>query len=42
MLLTVDRLKKFFADPKPNEDNGVVDYSFRMALTGLLPPTQKA
>src|SRR5262252_2505040 len=35
-------VKEFFADPKPNADNGVVDYSFRMALTGLLPPTQKA
>src|SRR5215469_7451487 len=26
--------KEFFADPKPNEDNRVVDYSFRMPLTG--------
>src|SRR6516162_5173481 len=26
--------KEFFADPKPNEDNRVVDYSFRTPLTG--------
>src|SRR3974377_1655013 len=29
--------KEFFADPKPNEDNRVVDYSFRTPLTGCFP-----
>lgn len=29
--------KELFADPKPNEDNRVVDYSFRTPLTGCFP-----